>query len=224
MSLELTIRLCGITGIVASLGVAVADVFLYGRTDSFDCLPGLKRAIGFPFWRLNVGNALGVCLIPIVALGFVPLYYALRPIGLFPALFTTGLLVYFFGLGPSAHTFTAILCLVNRERGEYSDSSSEAEALDSILGEATKMFNVLFVISSISIGLGSLIYSVTVLTGKTYLPVWMGLFNPYLLIVLATFSQRWLPPTIAGYLVPVRVYVGVTPLLTMTLIHMWNVL
>lgn len=207
MSLELSIRLCGITGILASLGIAVADIFLYGRTDSFDRLPGFKRAIGFPFWRLNIGNALGVSLIPIVALGFVPLYYALRPTGLFPALFTTGLLVYFFGLGPSAHSITAILLLVNRERGKYSDSSSEAEVLDSILSKTTKMFNVLFVISSISIGLGSLIYSVTVLTGETFLPVWMGLFNPYLLIVLATFSQKWIPATIAGYLVPIRVYV-----------------
>ena len=224
MPLELTLRLCGITGIIASLGVMVADVFLYGRTDSFDHLPGLKRAIGFPFWRLNIGNALGVCLIPIVALGFIPLYYALRPIGLFPAFLATGLLVYFFGLGPSAHTMTAILCLINRELGKHSDSSSEAKVLDSILGETTKMFNVQFVISSIPIGLSSLIYSAIVLTGKTHLPVWMSLFNPYLLIVLATFSQRWLPPTIAGYLVPIRVYIGITPLLTMTLIHMWNVL
>lgn len=224
MSLELTLRLCGISGIVASLGVAVADIFLYGRKDSFDRLPGLKRAIGFPFWRLNLGNALGVSLIPIVALGFVPLFYALRPIGLFLALLTTGMLVYFFGLGPSAHTMTAVLCLVHRERGKHADDSSEAAVLDSILGELTKMFNWQFIISSIPMALSSFLYSGIVLTGKTALPGWMSLLNPYLLVVLATFSQKWLPPKIAGYLVPTRVYIGITPLLILTLIHMWNVL
>lgn len=224
MSLDLILKMCGVTGIIASLGVLIADILLYGRADSFDRLPGLKRAIGFPFWRLNIGNAIGVCLIPVVILGFVPLYYAIKPFGFFPALLTTGLLAYFFGLGPSAHTFTANLCLINRARGNYFDNAPEADVLDSVLRETLKMFNVLFVIMSISVGLGSLFYSAIVATGKTYLPVWMAALNPYFLIILATYSQKFLPATIAGYLVPTRVYVGFIPLLILTLVYMWDVI
>lgn len=223
MSLGLVIKICGVTGITAALGVLIADILLYGRADSFDRLPGLKRATGFPFWRLNIGNALGVCLIPVVILGFVPLYYALRPIGLFPALFTTGLLAYFFGMGPGAHASTAFLCLVNRARGNYSDNAPETDVLDSVINDAAKMFNVLFVILTISVGIGSLSYSVIVLTGQTYLPAWMAVLNPYILIILTTYSQNYLPPILAGYLVPIRVYIGFIPLLALTQFYMWDV-
>ncbi|MDJ0704528.1 MAG: hypothetical protein QNJ46_14695 [Leptolyngbyaceae cyanobacterium MO_188.B28] len=106
----------------------------------------------------------------------------------------------------------------------YSDNSPEADVLDAVLDETTKMFNVLLVILSIPVGFGSLFYSAIVLTGKTHLPVWMAVLNPYMLIAFATFSQKFLSPIFAGYLVPIRVYIGFIPLLTMTLVHMWNVL
>jgi hypothetical protein len=217
MSLELIIRVCGVAGILASLGVAVAGILLYGRSDSFDRFPLLKRAAGFPLWRLNVGNALGACLIPIAALGFIPLFYALSPSGLFIALVTTGLFGYFFGLGPGAHTSTATLYLMNRAREKQSDNSPEAKALDSVLSEQSKIHNVLVWVLAITLLLGSLIYSVLVLTGNTHLPVWMAIINPFLLTQVARSSERWAPSAIAGYLVSTKVYVGVIPLQILTL-------
>lgn len=52
MSFELLIRTCGMLGILASFGVVVADILLYGRSDSFARIPLKKRPVGFPFWRI----------------------------------------------------------------------------------------------------------------------------------------------------------------------------
>ncbi len=224
MSLELVIRICGIAGIVASFGVMVADLLLFGRSDSFVRLPGVKRMIGFPFWRINVGNALGVCLIPIVTLGFVPLFFALRPSGLFAACIAAGLLVYFFGIGPGGHTFYAYNGIVQREREGLSDNSPEGRALDSVSSYHKRIFTVVSIVLLSSNIIGSLVYSILVLTGKTYLPVWMAIINPFFLTGIAYSSFRWAPPAISGYLSPISVYIGVTPLQILTLIYMWNAL
>ena len=70
--------------------------------------------------------------------------------------------------------------------------------------------------------IGSLAYSIIVLTGKTHLPVWMAIINPLILSGVAYSSYRWAPSAIAGYLFPIFVYVGVTPLQILTLVYMWN--
>jgi hypothetical protein len=223
MSIELLVRICGVAGILASLGMVVADILLYGRSDSFKSLPSLKRASGLPFWRLNFGNALGVCLIPIVALGFVPLFFALRPSGFFIALIVTGLFVYFLGMGDGTHASTSDQYLLHRAREKELDNSPEARALDSVISEQGKMKNVLVWVVRIALLSGSLIYSVLVLIGNTHLPVWMAIINPFLLTAFAIYSERWMPPVIAGYLYPIKVYFGIIPLQILTLIYMWNV-
>jgi hypothetical protein len=43
MSIELLVRICGVAGILSSLGMIVADILLYGRSDSFKSLPSLKH-------------------------------------------------------------------------------------------------------------------------------------------------------------------------------------
>ncbi|MFW9997517.1 MAG: DUF6796 family protein [Candidatus Odinarchaeota archaeon] len=222
MQLEVLIRECGIIGIVASLGVLVADLFIYGRSDSFESLPPLKRAAGLPLWRLNTGNALGIGLIPFVALGFVPLFYALLPSGFFMAFIVTGLFVYFFGMGPGAHASTVDHYLLHRAREKYSINSPETNALDSVISEQGKIYDVLVWLVRVPLLLGSLVYSVLVLMGNTCLPVWMAIINPFVLIGFAISSERWMPSTIAGYLYPIKVYVGIIPLQLLTLIYMWN--
>lgn len=204
------------------MGVVVADILLFGRSDSFDRIPLKKRTVGFPFWRINVGNTLGVCLIPIVAFGFVPLFYALRPSGLFTAWVAVGLLGYVFGTGLGGHAITAYMSIVVRAREGLADKSPDTRALDSVLSEQNKVYKgVSFVILTAFL-IGSLVYSILVLTGKTYLPVWMAIINPFFLTIASWSSYRWAPSAIAGYLFPICIYVGVTPLQILTLIYMWN--
>jgi hypothetical protein len=223
MSLELVIRVCGVAGILASLGMVVADILMYGRSDSFKRLPYLRRAAGLPFWRLHVSSFLGVGLIPIVALGFVPLFYALMPSGLSMALIVTGLFVYFMGMGDGTHASCSDQYLLHRAREKESDNSPEARVLDSVISEQGKMNDVLVWMVRIALLLGSLTYSVLVLTGNTQLPVWMAIINPFLLTAFAIYSERWMPPAIAGYLYPIKVYFGIIPLQILTLVYMWNV-
>jgi len=222
MPLELIIRVCGIIGIIASLGMLVADIFIYGRSDSFKHLPPLKRAVGLPLWRLNIGNALGVGLIPFVALGFAPLFYALLPSGFFMAFIVTGLFVYFFGMGSGAHASTVDQYLLHRTREKYSNNSLEIKALDSVINEQGKIHNILIWMVRVPLFIGSLLYSILVLIGNTYLPVWMTIINPFLLTAFAIYSERWMPSSIAGYLYPIKVYFGIIPLQILTLIYMWN--
>jgi hypothetical protein len=224
MSSAEIIHVCGVTGIIAALGMVVVDLLMYGRSDSFKLLSCLKRAAGFPFWRLNASDFLGVGLIPIVALGFVPLFYALKPSGLFMALTVTGLFAYFMGMGDGVHASTADQYLLHRAREKQADNSPEARILDSVIEEQGKMQNVLVWMVRIMLLSGSLIYSILVLIGNTHLPAWMAIINPFLLTAFAIYSERWMPSAIAGYLYPIKVYFGIIPLQILTLIYMWNAL
>jgi hypothetical protein len=222
MSFIETVRVCGVVGILASLGMLVADILLYGRSDSFKRLPFIERAAGLPFWRLNVANALGVGLIPIVALGFVPLFYALRPSGVFAALVVAGSFVYFMGMGAGTHASTVDQYLLHRARERQTNNSPEAKVLDSVISEQGKLQCLLSWMVRIALLLGSLIYSVLVLIGNTHLPAWMAIINPFLLTAFAIYSERWMPSAIAGYLYPIKVYFGIIPLQVLTLIFVWN--
>ncbi len=222
MSSAEIIHVCGIAGILASLGMLVADILLYGRSDSFKSIPCLERASGLPFWRINASNALGVGLIPIAALGFVPLFYALRPSGLFAALFVAGSFVYFMGIGAGTHASTVDQYLLHRARNVHAKKSSDNKVLDSVISEQGELQRVLTWMARIALLAGSLIYSVLVLIGNTYLPAGMALVNPFLLTGFAIYSERWMPSVIAGYLYPIKVYFGIIPLQTLTLVFMWN--
>ncbi len=223
MIFESTIQICGMLGIFASVGVVIADSILLGRSDSDSFMISPKRTVGMPFWRIKVGNLLGLCLIPLVALGFLPLFYALEPIGFFPALITTGLLGYVFILGPGGHTFYAYNGSVYRVREGLAKNSPEAKALDSVMQEHEKILTPLKKMILPIFLIGSLVYSIVVLTGMALLPTWMAIINPFLLSTIAGFAHRWAPTKIAGYIQAAGMYAGVIPLQVLTLLFMWNV-
>lgn len=220
---EWLVRICGLAGIFASLVMIVADTIFLGRWESYTQFPVESRTVGFPFWRLNVGSTLGVCLIPFVAVGFVPVYYALRPAGLIPAAVTIGLLVYFIGMAPGAHVYYANNGIIQGERKGLPDNSPESRVLATIASDQRRIFMGMGYIILTAYLLGSLLYSVLVVSGKTSLPAWMAIINPFALTAAAYTSSSWVPSVISGYLSPISVYVGVTTLEILTLILMWNI-
>lgn len=222
MENETIILICGLVGIVASLGVVVADILLLGRGDSFTSVPPKKRTVGFSFWRISIGTTLGVCLIPLVAIGFVPLFYALRPSGLLGSCIAVGLFGYVFGMGSGGHTFYAYNGIVHRVGEKLTCNSQCTEVLESISNDHKKVFLGMSSILLIAYLAGSLAYSCLVLTGKTHLPAWMAAINPFLFTMVAYSSYRWAPSVISGYLSPISIYVGVVPLQVLVLLHMWE--
>jgi hypothetical protein len=219
---ETTIRICGIIGILASLVMVVADTIFLGRWESFKQFPVESRTVGFPFWRLNIGSTLGVCLIPFVAVGFVPIYDALLPSGLTMAAITTGLLVYFIGMAPGAHVYYANNGIIQGLRKQLPAGSPEVEAIEAVSFDQRKIFMGMGYIILTAYFLGSMLYSILVAFGKTGLPIWMAFVNPFFLTAAAYTSSSWAPSVISGYLSPVSVYVGVTTLQVLTLVLMWN--
>ena len=222
MSFEVIIRVCGLSGIIASIGVMTGDILYFGRKESYNEYSINKRAIGLPFWRISAGKTLGVCLIPIVTLGFVPVYFALKPSGIAIALITSTLLGYAFAIGSSGHSFVAYSSIIFRAREGKSDTSPIVKTLDTILTDYKKLFTVEAIILITAFCIGSCIYSILILTGKTYLPMWMAVINPFILMLIARSSYKWLPSFIAGYVHPICMYIGVTPLQVLTIIYMWN--
>jgi hypothetical protein len=223
MSFELAIRTCGIIGIVASLVIVVADIFLLGRKDSFIRIPTKKRTVGFPFWRINVGNALGIGLIPLVAFGFVPLFFALRPAGLIAAWVGPGLLGYVFGVGSGGHSYYAYNGIVHRIQEGLPVNSPEARVLEAVSNDHKKLFNTVGFLTIGAYFIGSFAYSIIVLTMHTHFPMWMALINPCLITAIAYSSFRWAPSIIAGYMSPISMYIGVIPLQILALTYMWNI-
>lgn len=215
-------RVCGLIGIVASLVMIVADTIFLGRSESFKHYPVRSRTVGFPFWRLNVGSTLGVCLIPFVAVGFVPLFFALKPAGLIWDFLITGLLVYFIGMAPGAHVYYANNGIIQDLLKKFPEDSPEANVLNAVSRDQRRIFLGMGVIILTAYFLGSIALSILVLTGKTSLPVWMAAINPFILTAVAYTSTHWAPPAISGFLSPVSVYVGVTPLQVLILVQMWN--
>ncbi len=219
---ETTIRICGIIGILASLVMIVADTIFLGRWESFKQFPVESRTVGFPFWRLNVGSTLGVCLIPFVAAGFVPTYYALKPSGPAMAAITTGLLVYFIGMAPGAHVYYANNGIIQGLKKQLPAHSPESLVLDAVSFDQRKIFMGMGYIILAAYFFGSILFSILVLIGKSSLPVWMAIINPFFLTAAAYTSSIWAPSVISGYLSPVSVYIGVTPLQILTLTLLWN--
>jgi len=125
-------------------------------------------------------------------------------------------------MGSGAHASTVNQYLLHRTREKYSENISEIKALDSVINEQCKINNVLTWMVRVPLLLGSLLYSILVLIGNTYLPVWMTIINPFFLTAFAIYSERWMPSKIAGYLYPIKVYFGIIPLQILTLIYMWN--
>ncbi len=222
MDLTLALRISGIVGIVASLIMVAADTIFLGRSESFQRFPIKFRTVGFPFWRLNVGSTLGVSMIPFVAVGFIPLYFLLLPIGQIWSGLTTGLLMYFFAMAPGAHVQYANNGIIQDLRNDFKNPSPQTKVLDQVSKDQTRIFMGMGYIILAAYFLGSLLYSILVLTGKTNLPIWMAVINPFAITAIAYSSSHWLHSVISGYLSPISVYIGVTTLQILLLIHLWQ--
>lgn len=216
--MEETAVLLGWVGFAAALIVSASDVILLGRHDEFARYYGKPSPmIGFPFWRINVGNWLGVIFIPLVILGFAPLWLAFEQASRFEQIISVGGFSYFFAMGGAGHAATAFSGVPFRAaaRQAVNDRDTGTEA---VIAEQSKLFAALAKALSLVLLTASVVFSTSVLSGRTALPFWVGLINPFVLMFAARYSHKWLPRQVGGYLSPVNVYVGFVPLIALTTI------
>ena len=166
-------------GVFASVTVITCNTILFSFGD----------IVNAPQWALNLSYWAGSMVLAFAAPGFVPTYFALRSAGSFWALTSSGFLAYFLALGSSGHgSFFAHYSVLQAVH-----NTPDIKELEALVVPLQTYNNFLFFVAVLILFLGSLFYSITVLTRKTIYPKWMALCNPFLIVLIIS-----IPATIEG--------------------------
>ncbi|MEM9456909.1 MAG: hypothetical protein AAGF11_22210 [Myxococcota bacterium] len=171
-----TQRILLFAGLVGSVTVVVCNTIMgsYGELDDWS-----QWSMNLAYWAGSIGLAFA-------GLGFVPTYVALRPAGFMWAAPPAALLGYFLALGSAGHgSFFAHYSAVQAVNAAAEDPAilPALEALRSTLA----LYNLVMFLVPVSVLLiGSMWFSITVLTRPTLYPRWMAAWNIFV-IALVTF-------------------------------------
>lgn len=166
-------------GVFASVTVITCNTILFSFGD----------IVNAPQWALNLSYWAGSMVLAFAALGFVPTYFALRSAGRFWVFTSGGFLAYFLALGSSGHgSFFAHYSVLQAVH-----NTPNIKELEALVAPLQTYNNFLFFFAILILFLGSLFYSITILTRKTIYPKWMALCNPFLIVLIVS-----IPATIEG--------------------------
>jgi hypothetical protein len=182
----------------------------------FDILGRFAEGGGYVFMqgisaeRSTIGHFFGVLGAPLYILGFWHIMKMLEPANPFLsriafAVISYGIIIGAVWIGSRAN----ISMLVN------DDSINNIDAFISLY---ELRYENLLQITRIAALVFSVIYMYLILTGRSYYPHWMALFNPILLI-LTSFAIWLLVPTIGVYMMPIALNIAFAILFLLSIFH-----
>ena len=163
-------------GVFSSLTVITCNTILFSFGDM----------VNSPQWALNLSYWAGSMVLAFAALGFIPTYFALRSAGRCWVLASSGFLAYFLALGSSGHgSFFAHYSVLQAVH-----HAPNIEELEALVVPLQTYNHFLFFVAIFILFLGSVLYSITVLTRKTMYPKWMALCNPFLIVLIVSIPAK----------------------------------
>ena len=205
------ITLAGIVGLLAAILVGTGEFLLH-----FDILGRFAEGGGYAFMqgisaeRSTIGHFIGVLGAPLYIIGFWHIMKMLEPANRFAsrvafAVMSYGIIIGAVWIGSRAN----ISMIVND--GSISDIHSFIQLYE-------LRYENLLQVTRIAALVFSVIYIYLILTGRSYYPRWMALFNPILLI-LASFAIWLLVPTIGVYMMPIALNIAFAVLFLLSIFH-----
>lgn len=190
----------GHIGIIGVLITIISDFILLGKPGSaYEFLmAGTESMWDISTIRITVGTFIGVVVLPLQALGVVPVYFALKPSAKLIRLITVIPYAHAILMGVGFHTAYAFI-----GSGWKLNHRPEASLITSGLMEQYHTYwMILVVIMTVEIVVSSVIYTVIVGKGKTLFPRWMAIFSPVSVVAFTLPLVFLLPYPVGGYLGP----------------------
>ena len=198
MSEKRYIVLSGYIGLLAAILVGTGEFMLHfdpsGHFEGgYDFMKGISSQ------RSTVGHFFGVLAAPLYIIGYWHIMKMLEPASkllskIAFAIMSYGIIIGAVWLGSRA----SISAIVNL------DTLEQAKVLISLY---EIRYETLLQITRISLLLFAIIFIWLVLTGKTYYPKWMAIFNP-LVLLLFSFALWIIVPSIGIYFMPIALNVA----------------
>lgn len=199
-----------IMGLLSMLGAvlyAIGDVLLLAGKINLEDQPKLKpfakllsdseRMITFSSRRMMWGALIGVFSTPLILLGFWVVYQGLGGANAWAA-------VAVFGLFGTASVIGAFVHGSFFYLGEYVHALNDVEegsqaVIAKMIERHRKVLVITYAPLMIFVVIGSILFSVLVVSGKTAFPVWMAAVNPVTMTIAWMLVKRILPQFIRDW-------------------------
>lgn len=205
----------GVVGLLAAILVGIGEFLLH-----FDLLGRFAEGGGYSFMhgisseRSTIGHFFGVLGAPLYIIGFWHVMKMLEPANRFVSriafvVMSYGIIIGAVWIGSRAN----ISMLVN------DGSIADVHAFISLY---ELRYENLLQVTRIAALVFSILYIYLILTGRSYYPRWMAIFNPVLLI-LASFGVWLLAPVIGVYMMPIALNIAFAVLFLLSILQSKNI-
>jgi len=206
------LRLTGVVSILIALLLVAGDELLQYSPQGYASYLSYRD---ISFWRVLSGDLLGVLGIPLVAIGYWSVCYALKCSGVKRTSFMFWIIAYGAALGATAHGgFSAVIVII--QEGTRSSLGRALDYLQTYLAIPYGVFLLCYLIVSAW-------YCIAVLSSRTLYPKWMALLNPFpLSIVIALLSISNILPVLSNVLSPAWLSIPHLVFFTLSTIVLWH--
>lgn len=195
-----TVRILGLIGIIGVLLTIASDLVLLGRPDtgySFLKL-GTASMIGIESWRITAGTFIGVFMLPFQIAGLISLYHGLKPSGRFLPAIVILADAHALIMGVAFHASYAFIA------GGWKLFAAGPGNQDAfgLITNFDFYWKLIIAIMFSELVLGSVLFVLLVLGGKTLYPRWMAFLNPLCITALMFAVIPVIPSPVGGFVGP----------------------
>jgi len=213
------IRTAGLLAVAGGLVNAVSDFLLQGGLIARDAVNTYEYLEYAPYDLVALGSVLGNVALPLWLLGFFPLYIALAPAGKWLSIAPIACLAYLFALFPGYHGSYALYA-AGFQAGAASTPDT-ALVLSTLVQRLDSYHDSLISVISVFSVIGSLLFLVAVLSGKTLFPRWVVILTPLVSPLLQTYVEM-IPAPLGGFIRPAWGTLWFTALFLAATVFSWN--
>ncbi len=199
----LIISLLGISSVLITI---ISDFILIGKPNSaYDfLLLGTESMWNISAVRITVGAFVGVAVLPFQLLGLIPVYYAFKPAGKVLPVIAVIANAHTLLMGVAFHISYAFI-----GSGWTLYHKPDATLItEELVIQYDLYWMILAVIMSVELLLGSVIYTIVILKGKSLFPKWMAIFSPMAVMIITVPLIFLIPYPVGGYIAPASLNVS----------------
>lgn len=232
----LIVRTFAVLGILGSATIMISDWLGWTRPMSAMgervALDGIKAplksafgggGIGISDKRRYIASIVGGLAMFPCALGFATVFVGLAPANLFFAAIVAILLTGTMFYGVIAHAMMGFINELTQVRTNWDKQAYGYEEISHLVERAIKYWAPFaFALLLVCWLVGSIGFSVMVLTQDTAFPWWMGFANLFLLSEAARFANNYLPNSVSRWVGPAHMHICSTlPFFLLTTYFVW---
>lgn len=191
----------GLVGIFSVFMTIISDVILLGRSDtafSFFKL-GTESMAGIAQWRITSGTFIGVFMLPFQIAGLISIFYGLRSSGRILPVIVILTNAHALIMGVAFHTSYAFIA--SGWKLFHIIELQDKNVFD-LMNKFDYYWKLIIIIMLTEIIIGSTIFVLLVMKGKTMYPKWMALMNPLFVILAMFMAIPPIPAPVGGFIGP----------------------